>query len=654
MSDQRLRKIAAALRVPQPELSRRFDRRPLGQILLDDGDLAPSDQMRALALQSRADARFGTILIAHGLAHGAHIYAAIARQFGTTVADFQNRPPDARLVDAMGVENCLSTGILPWLRRKGQVLVASARPEQFEEARPDLEQLFGPVQMVITSEIDLHDAVLGQPRRDLADKAETRVPADYSCRAWPSRRLPWLAFGMAMILILSLAVAPGLAFIFLAGWAVATLVATTFLKVAATLTTLMGDRARRTGETRRMPVIARLPTVSILVPLYKEREIASHLIKRMQRLTYPRELLDICLVVEADDQVTIDVLTAMDLPQHIRQIKVPHSTLRTKPRALNYALDFCRGTIIGVYDAEDAPSPDQIQKVVHRFHERGPETACLQGVLDFYNARRNWFSRCFTIEYATWFRVMLPGLAKLGLVVPLGGTTLFVRRGALQEIGGWDAHNVTEDADLGVRLARCGYRTELIETITEEEANCRLWPWIKQRSRWLKGYAITWAVHTRQPRRLWSDLGGWRFFGVQLLFLGTISQFMLAPVLWSFWVIPFGLQHPAQTYLSATTLIFLVLTFLLSELANIAIGIYAIRKAGHGFLTLWVPTMLFYFPVAALAAYKGVVELMTRPFYWDKTAHGVDFGDDDDAAYCAEVTVSGPVFRRTKFSSRKR
>ena len=362
--------------------------------------------------------------------------------------------------------------------------------------------------------------------------------------------------------------------------------------------------------------------MSILVPLYKENEIASRLITRLSRLQYPPELLDICLIVEADDDITCDMLDAIDLPDHIRQIVVPESALRTKPRAMNYALDFCRGDIIGVYDAEDAPAPDQINKIVQRFHEVGPNVACLQGILDFYNTKTNWFSRCFTIEYASWFRVILPGLAKMGLVIPLGGTTLFFRRHVLDELGGWDAHNVTEDADLGIRLARRGYRTEVVNTVTEEEANCRLWPWVKQRSRWLKGYGITWAVHTRNPRQLWRDLGPLKFLGMQLLFLGTLSQFLFAPILWSFWLVQLGWDHPMLSGTAKAAMTFVITVFVLSEMINIGIGIYATRGEKHRFLMPWVPTLYFYYPLAALASYKGLFELVTRPFYWDKTSHG--------------------------------
>ena len=254
-----------------------------------------------------------------------------------------------------------------------------------------------------------------------------------------------------------------------------------------------------------------------MVPLLRESEIAETLVKRLSRLTYPKALLDVVLVLEEGDATTRATLERTELPKWMRVIEVPASDgLTTKPRALNYALDFCRGSLIGIWDAEDAPAPSQIEDVVEHFHHADEDVVCLQGILDYYNPRANWMARCFTIEYATWWRLVIPGIAKLGLVVPLGGTTLFFRRDKLIELGGWDAHNVTEDADLGVRLARAGYRTEIIPTVTMEEANCRVWPWVRQRSRWLKGFAITWAVHMQKPRQTLKDLGLYRFLGLQV------------------------------------------------------------------------------------------------------------------------------------------
>ncbi|MEN8874781.1 MAG: glycosyltransferase family 2 protein, partial [Pacificibacter sp.] len=336
-----------------------------------------------------------------------------------------------------------------------------------------------------------------------------------------------------------------------------------------------------------------------------------------------RELLDICLVVEEDDIITQEAVARTNLPRWMRMIVVPRGGVKTKPRALNFALDFCRGSIIGIYDAEDAPEPNQIHKVAHHFSQAAQDVACVQGILDFYNARANWLARCFTVEYASWFRIILPGYERLGFVVPLGGTTLFFRREAIEKLGGWDAHNVTEDADLGIRLARHGYRTELIRTVTDEEANCRFWPWVKQRSRWLKGYAMTWAVHMRNPRKLLADLGWWKFFGVQALFFGTLSNFVLAPLLWTFWSMPLGLHHPLQDFVPNGTFLALGALFLMSEVITVAIGMLATSTPKHKGMWKWVPTLHFYYPLGTLAAIKGLWEVITRPYYWDKTAHGL-------------------------------
>lgn len=366
----------------------------------------------------------------------------------------------------------------------------------------------------------------------------------------------------------------------------------------------------------------------MLVPLYHEDAIAEHLITRLQDLTYPKALLEVLLVLEEHDQVTRTCIARTSLPPWMKVVAVPASGgLTTKPRAMNFALDYCDGDIIGVWDAEDAPAPDQLEQVARRFARAPHNVVCLQGILDFYNPRRNWLARCFTIEYASWFRVILPGIARLGLVVPLGGTTMFIRRKALDRVGAWDAHNVTEDADLGVRLARFGYVTEIMPTVTREEANCRLWPWIKQRSRWLKGFMVTYLVHMRSPRRLWRDLGPLRFFGVQAFFIGTVSQFLLAPVLWSFWMVLFGLPHPARAVMPANSAALLMVLLLYSGLINIAAGVCAVHGRGHRHLLGWVPSLILYFPLGAVASYKALWELAINPYFWDKTQHGVDKSD---------------------------
>ncbi|MFO1175524.1 MAG: glycosyltransferase, partial [Paracoccaceae bacterium] len=597
----------------------RPERKPLGQILLDMKAVDPGNLLKAVAMRGRQDVRLGDILLAHGWVRETDLMTALSLQWGARVLDLATEPPDPRLIDAFGPELCLSEAVIPWRKAGAVTVVATARPEQFARLRDRLPAGTGPVVMALAGEKAIHAAMLAARQTSLIRRAETRVTPHESCRTLTGRFAGRAALAGAALLAGLAVLSPSAAFVPLFAWAVLSLVLCSGLKAAAFVSQL---RAARRNETPSRAV-ARLPVVSVMVPLFHETDIAPRLIRRLGRLDYPKELLDILLVVEEDDRQTRAALAARQLPHWMRVVTVPHGPIRTKPRALNYALDFCRGSIIGVYDAEDAPEPDQLHRIVRRFHEAGPEVACLQGVLDFYNARHNWLTRCFAAEYAAWFRVVLPGIARMGLVVPLGGTTLFFRRELLEELGGWDAHNVTEDADLGLRLARHGYRTELVPTVTEEEPNGRALPWIRQRSRWLKGYAMTWAVHMRDPVRLWRELGPKRFFGVQVMFLGTLSQFVLAPVLWSCWALTLGLSHPLQGVMPQWALLALNGVFVLSELLNIAVGAWACRGPRHRHLIPWVPTLHFYFPLGALASYKALWEAVRQPFYWDKTSHGV-------------------------------
>lgn len=600
-------------------------RTPIGEILVQSGALSQTDLLTAIALRNREETQIGNILLNHEMVTEAELFGALSQQFDATLIDLRATPPNPNLTGMIDLEICLTENIVPWRHIGGALVVATSRPDRFETLRAQYPEQLGTALMAIAPEHDIQDALIETNRNTLIERAETRTPEHESCRKWDPKRLLRLTTAGVLTFLAFFLLAPSASFTVLSAAAVLTLLMNTALKLATSISQIRPflRRAAQPEHILRPTTMFRLPVVSVMVPLFKEREVAGHLIRRLERLNYPKELLDICLVVEEDDPTTRDTLERTKLPKWVRVIKVPKGNVRTKPRAMNFALDFCRGSIIGVYDAEDAPHPDQIHRIVRRFHERGAQVACLQGLLDYYNPRTNWLSRCFTIEYNIWFRVFLPGLEKLGFAVPLGGTTLFFRRAALEKLGGWDAHNVTEDADLGIRLARHGYRTEIVHTATEEEANCRFVPWVKQRSRWLKGFAITWAVHMRSPLRLLKELGLKKFLGVQILFVGTLSQFLLAPLLWTFWVIPLGLNHPLQSVLSTGTLVTLAVVFLLSELISIMVGMFAVSDQKHRFLMAWVPTMHFYFPMGTLAAYKAVYELLTQPFYWDKTTHGV-------------------------------
>jgi cellulose synthase/poly-beta-1,6-N-acetylglucosamine synthase-like glycosyltransferase len=621
--DLRLLAIDEGLRQSQPH-------RPLGRILVERGMISQEQLVKALHLQVSQAAPLGDILVSEGWVRRDEVEGALAEQSGLRQVDMSWQSPHPALAKLRPVRFWLHHGVIPWRRRGDRLMIATARPDRFDQVREALSDIPGEIEPVLASEADIRRTIQSLFRRQLAQAASTRVAEEVSCRTWKPITQHTLAFMGALPLLLLIAM-PLASLGVIALIAVVTMLMFSFLKLSGMLGHILDNAfltAHGAQQVDTRP--ARLPCVSMLVPLYKEKEIAGALVKRLKRLTYPKGLLDVVLVLEEHDEVTKATLAATQLPSWMRVIEVPeHEGLTTKPRAMNYALDFCKGEIIGIWDAEDAPVPNQIEHVVSKFATVDDDVVCLQGILDFYNPRTNWRARCFTIEYSSWFRVVLPGIARLGLVVPLGGTTLFFKRNVLEELGGWDSHNVTEDADLGVRLCRAGYRTEMINTVTYEEANYRAWPWVKQRSRWLKGFMVTYLVHMRHPARLLADLGPWRFFGFQAFFLGTLGQFLLAPLLWTMWVMLFGIWHPIQEALPQSALYALIGVCAGVELMAIVIGSLAVSAAQRRYLIPWVPTMMFYMPFGVLAAYKALYELIFIPFYWDKTEHGKAVEESD-------------------------
>lgn len=599
----------------------------LGTLLLGAGAVDPDHLTEALALQRTENARLGDILLARGWVSREALDAVLFIQSGLDPVDLDRTPPEPGLADTVDPALCLRLEFVPWRRAPGgELVLAVARAERLAAIGAHLGPGAGALRFVHAPGWQIERAIAGLFRSRMRARAERRTPEDLSCRGLagrPLHRAAVLAVAGAGLLAVFM---PKLLLAALFGLAATGLLLNMLLRIVGAFSKLAGW-SRRWGPRRRVPDgptahIARRPVVSILVPIFREAGVLPRLLARIRALDYPPELLDVCFVTEEIDCGTRDALALAELPPWMRVITVPDAPLRTKPRALNYALDFCRGSLIGIYDAEDAPEPDQIRKVVERFHTRGQDLGCVQGVLDYYNARTNWIARCFTIEYAAWFRLVLPGLERLGLPVPLGGTTLFVRRDVLEALGGWDAHNVTEDADLGMRLARHGWRTEFIASVTREEAACHPWRWIRQRSRWLKGFAMTWASHMRAPRRLLSDLGWPGFLAFQALFLGTVAGFAVAPLLWSLWGWTLTGFNPLDGYLPGWAVWGLAGLFVLSEVTVIAVGLIATAGREHRHLWPWVPTLHFYFPLATLAVYKALMELVARPFFWDKTEHG--------------------------------
>lgn len=620
MSDPRLRLAAPEPAIEIPEGAGHGERR-LGRILYDRGLISATDAMAAQGLQKSRNARFGELLVAEGLVSEGDVVEALAEQFHAQHVSLAHTPPDPVAIGKLSARFCLENGVCAWSSVGGMTFIATANPTDFERVRARLPEHVHPVAMAVASRADIEAVQQKYFAAALVEQAQSSVQEAESCRPMGARRRHVQWAGLATLLGGVSYAQPQAVLAALSLMSIAVLALSVLKKVLGLLGRVApGGAGRARGQ--EGAVEGPLPRVSILVPMFREKEIILTLIARLEKLRYPRALLEVVLVLEAEDHQTRGRLAGVELPAWMRVIEVPRGAVRTKPRAMNYALQFCSGDIIGIYDAEDAPEPEQIMMVARHFAAAPEEVGCVQAVLDYYNARSSWMARCFAIEYAAWFRVLLPGLARLGFAIPLGGTSVFFRRHVLDRVGAWDAHNVTEDADLGIRLARYGYRTEMIGSVTNEEATHKPLAWVRQRSRWLKGFMLTYLVHMRHPLATARQLGPWRFFGFNLMFLTSFSHFLLAPVLWSFWLLMLGLGHPVETVVTSQHMQWLLGLFFMAELLNITIGLFAVSRPGHRYLMKWVPTQMLYFSLGTLAALKAAVEVVVSPFYWDKTSHG--------------------------------
>lgn len=366
-----------------------------------------------------------------------------------------------------------------------------------------------------------------------------------------------------------------------------------------------------------------LPTYSVLVPVFDEADVIQPLTASLARLDYPASKVEIILVLEEVDLKTKAALLGMTLPGNMRAVVVPDSQPRTKPKALNYAMRFASGEFVVVFDAEDRPDPDQLRRAIAMFRAGPDNLACVQARLNIYNSRESWFTRQFTVEYSALFDAILPALARLGFPVPLGGTSNHFPRALLEEVLGWDPYNVTEDADLGIRLARMGYVTQVLPSTTWEEAPRYFGQWLRQRTRWLKGWMQTYLVHMRHPRRLFRELGFLQGLGFHVFLGGLILSALVHPVIYLVvgWnaVVPSARQMP--NVLGALPFAVSLFTLAAGYLSAIGIGVIAVGRRGHPLIVAALQMPLCWLLIS-FAAYRALWQLWRDPFLWEKTAHG--------------------------------
>jgi len=386
-----------------------------------------------------------------------------------------------------------------------------------------------------------------------------------------------------------------------------------------------------------------LPTYTILVPLYKESKVLSQIMENIYKIDYPKDKLDVKILFEENDEETLVEARKLGLfgHPHVRRahiapklyrnflkifdpIIVPKGQVTTKPRACNYGLIRAKGDYVTIYDAEDDPEPDQLKKAIISFEKIGQSCVCLQSHLNFYNSGENLLTKWFSLEYLYWFDYYLEGLDAIDAPLPLGGTSNHFKTKRLQSLGSWDPYNVTEDADLGIRIYRSGLKTGMLNSYTYEEANKNVWNWIRQRSRWCKGHMQTLLVHMRHPLKMIQNVGWKKCVLFQLTFGGNILLPLINPLLWMITILT--LLFPGTfNFLSSVSWIAFISTFnlIVGNLVHISLYLRTVIVEKRFSLIPIALSMPFYWILGSIGAWKGILQLITKPHYWEKTIHGI-------------------------------
>ena len=614
--------------------------RALGDLLVGRRVITLPQLDEAVDLAERWNVRLGDALLARDWIEPRLYYETYAQNFDLPFVDLVAEPPDPALLSAADTDVYALRLTMPWRRRDGRLVIATAEPGP--ATLLFARQRWGAaIEFAVASKFDIivaiqtafadalsHRAVFELAERDPAMSAQTVFTTGQ------------IIFGYLLLSAV------------LAGFAFAPVATLIVLNVAmgvfylgnfifkGILVSIGGCRSADIDHTIAIEARAlreeELPVFTVLVPMFREGKMLPGLAKALREFDYPLGKLDIKIVLEAGDRETIEVARTLGLEGVFEIILVPPSKPQTKPKACNFALRFARGEYLVIYDAEDRPEPDQLRKVVATFRRSPPNTACLQCRLNYYNVSENWLSRMFTLDYSLWFDQVLPGLERLNMPIPLGGTSNHFRTDVLRELHAWDPFNVTEDADLGIRIGQKGYRVGVVDSTTFEEASCHTNNWIRQRSRWIKGYMQTLLVHTRRPLHLVRSVGPLGFLGFVFFIGGTVLAGLLNPIFWALYLAWLFLSLSGFETVFPQVLLFLALFNLLAgNGAFIYLSMLAPIRRGWLDLIPYSLTVFAYWVLMSIASYKALSQLLRNPFFWEKTHHGVS-------------KFSSPAFAKTK------
>jgi glycosyltransferase XagB len=606
----------------QPELE-------VGNALVEHGLLTEGQYAWALGVRERTGSPLETILVTSGLVKRLELYRLLGELWHAPYVDLTAEQLDTSLLTGLDPDRLVREGWIPVrVLDSGEVLVAGMHPPDDPRLASIGARLGRRVSYAVTTDWDLRYALQHGYRELLLDRAALglwRRSEAQSARSVLFTGQKVVLVAAVVLLAAALALRPVITSqVILVFCGLAFLVGVAFKFAVCMVGADQEQRESVSDADVRSLRDEDLPVYTVLVPLFREANVIGDLIGNLAGLDYPADKLDILLLLEESDTETLEAVRAARPPSTMTIIKVPRGAPQTKPKACNVGLFFARGDFLVIYDAEDKPDSDQLKKAVVAFSRGEESLVCVQAALNYWNVAENALTRMFTVEYSFWFDYMLPGLDALRLPIPLGGTSNHFRTEALRRLGGWDPFNVTEDADLGIRASALGYSVGVINSTTYEEANRATGNWIRQRSRWIKGYMQTVLVHTRRPASLVKVAGPWQALGFMLLIAGTPVTFLLVLPMYALFVMALVLpSHVYAQFFPGWVLWLGLVNLIVGNALMIYVCMMGAFKRGRHELVLWALLNPLYWILHSLAAYKALWQLATRPHYWEKTAHGI-------------------------------
>ena len=609
-------------------IHRTLERGNIGSRLLLAGIITRKQLNDALDLAKRTGVRLGRALVNRRYVTQQQLSQFLAEQANISFGTLEGIEFDREVVDCVSAKEARTNGILPIRVSQDQALVAVVDPFDEEAQRFARQRLNREILPVLVTEQEMEaaferlfsDEYIAHSVSELLQ----RYPEDSAYRVLSSGQ----KIGLSIFLIFSVV---WLYFDYRSYFITLNIFATFFYLLFSGYRFYLVYKA--ISRDLEIPVTDEevaalddrdLPVYTILIPVYKEADVLVDLLDAVRNMDYPTTKMDIKVLMEADDEDTIQAFRNWDAPSHFEGIVVPYALPKTKPKACNYGLIHARGEYLVIFDAEDKPDRDQLKRILVAFSKASPEVVCVQAKLNYYNRHQNLLTRWFTVEYSMWFDLFLPGLDASNAPIPLGGTSNHFKRDALVEAGAWDPYNVTEDADLGIRIHKRGYRTAVVDSTTYEEANSHAYNWIRQRSRWIKGYIQTWLVHMRHPMKLIDSIGLKSFLSFQFVVGGTFFSALVNPIYWILTTLWFFFEWDfIEQIFPGVIFYFGAICLFVGNFAFTYMNVAGAMRRGYHDMVKHALLSPLYWGLASVAAWRGFYQLITKPYYWEKTIHGL-------------------------------